>query len=89
MMYHRLKMFLLTAHGMAVRKLGGNLYKDPPLIRFEEAGTFFQSPILMDARESGFVELASDGFRVKKEFQDMTRAEFYDAVAGTKLNHRP
>jgi len=79
-MYNKLKSVLLSAHAKTRKKLNGDLYKDPPLLTYEETGTSFQCEVLMDARAKGLVSLDFNGFRLALGLQDMTTAEFLNYI---------
>ena len=66
-MNKQLKLFLLFAF-MEAKKRVKNIELDSPFISYEDAKTTFQNPILMDARNHGFVELTSGGFQFKKHY---------------------
>jgi hypothetical protein len=49
---------------------------DSPFLSYEQAKTTFQNPVLMDARNLGFVDFTSGGFYFKKRYLSMSVPDF-------------
>jgi len=79
-MNRELRLFLLFAF-MVSKKRVKDIEHDSPFISYEDANTTFQHPILMDARNHGFVEFTSGGFYFKKRYLSMSVPDFQKELA--------
>jgi len=70
-MNRKLRLFLLFAF-VESKKRVKDIEFDSPVLSYEDANTTFQNPILMDARNYGFVEFTSGGFYFKKRYLSMS-----------------
>jgi hypothetical protein len=79
-MNRKLRLFLLFAF-VESKKRVKDIEFDSPVLSYENANTTFQNPILMDARNYGFVEFTSGGFYFKKRYLSMSVPDFQKELA--------
>lgn len=77
-MYHKLKMTMLSAHALSRKKLGADIHRDSPLLTHEETGTSFQCSLLNDATLLRLINQSFKGFRLKKEYIEMSPPKFLE-----------
>ena len=76
----KLRLFLLYAF-VESKKRVKDIEFDSPVLSYDDANTTFQNPILMDARNYGFVEFTSGGFYFKKRYLSMSVPDFQKELA--------